>query len=319
MTPTLPPRQLASAAARTRSGWWRWAVGLGLLALLAAAIGWRELEAVLLVASPRWLALLAVVSLLWLVLGACNVWLLLRKLEPVRFVAFLQVYLESWLLSLVLPGQLGDASQVLLLRRTGVPARKSGAAYLVDKLVSVLWLGAVSTVGVALYTPYRAALWLLSLSAVCVLALVLVRLVGRAQGPTQGWTWRVRKLWDSTLDQIHIFRHHPGSIALNLGLTMIKWALSTVLYIAAFRAVRTAIGLGPAATIPFISSLVGYIPVTVAGAGTMEMTAMALFGRLGVPSASVLAAYLLLRAAIILVALLGWAALRSPVLARGRP
>lgn len=277
--------------------------------MLVAVAGPHRLAAVLTIVSPSWFGLVFVGAVLWLLLGASNVWLLLRRLEMVPFAPFLRSYLESWLLSLLLPGQLGDASQVLLLKRAGVPVDKSGAAYILDKAISLLWLGAVSTVGIVLYARFPARTWVLSIVLGGLLAVIVGWGVARGVPHSKGWAARVRSVWTSIVAQILGFRRYPGSIAVNFGLTVLKWVVNTALYVAAFRAVSIAIALGSAATIPFMSSLVGYVPVTVAGAGTMELTAIVLFGRQGIAAATVLSVYLLLRMTMVIAAVVTVAAL----------
>jgi uncharacterized membrane protein YbhN (UPF0104 family) len=91
-------------------------------------------------------------------------------------------------------------------------------------------------------------------------------------------------------------------LAVNLGITIVKWLTLTVAYAWALRAFGFEAPVFAAATIPVISSLVGYVPVSVGGLGTTEWTAVALFGRVGVPEATVLAVYLFLRAVLIVLA-----------------
>jgi uncharacterized membrane protein YbhN (UPF0104 family) len=104
---------------------------------------------------------------------------------------------------------------------------------------------------------------------------------------------------------------------MNLGLTTVKWALMTASYWFALRAFGAVVPVSAAATIPVMSSLVGYLPVSVGGLGTSEWTAIALFGRVGAPEAAVLATYLFLRAVLIALAAVvfaakGHVALREP-------
>ncbi len=78
-----------------------------------------------------------------------------------------------------------------------------------------------------------------------------------------------------------------------------RCSVRALAYWCAFRAFGAEIGVLAAGTIPFMSSLVGYIPVTVGGAGTIEWTAVALFAKVGVEGASVVSVYLLARAAVV--------------------
>jgi uncharacterized protein (TIRG00374 family) len=294
--------------------WWRWVVGVGLLVLLVTFIGANELLEIFRRASAIWIVVIVGLSFAWLFLGAFNVWLLLRRLTAVRLGTFLGVYVTSWATSLVLPGQLGDASQVLLLRRHGVPAASSSAAYLADKIISLSWLVVVAAYGVGRYTT--------SVTGYVLVAFPLVVIVGAVVGSalllrTPLKLGRVldrgREVIRRVAEQLMIFRRHLGTVVLNVSLTLVKWVLMASLYLAAFHAVGTTVTFEAAATIPVMSSLVGYIPVTVGGAGTMEWTAVVLFRRVGLEGAVVLSAYILLRVVLILGALALLAAARDRI------
>jgi uncharacterized protein (TIRG00374 family) len=113
---------------------------------------------------------------------------------------------------------------------------------------------------------------------------------------------RIRAALNRVTGQLAVFVREPGLLSVNAGITVMKWGLVSLSYYCAFRAFGVDVPVTAAATIPTISSLVGYVPVSVAGLGTMELTGMALFGRLGVPEPVVLAVYVFLRAVLILLA-----------------
>jgi uncharacterized membrane protein YbhN (UPF0104 family) len=240
----------------------------------------------------------------WLLLGALNVWLLLRRLVPVKPELFARAYVASWAASLVIPGQLGDVTQVMLLRRAGVPAASSAAAYLLDKVVSLGWLALVAGYGIGRYTHHHPAVWLIAALAVACSAAVALILLLRLRREMPGWLQRVHSAARRAASQLVEFRAQPLAVATNFMVTVVKWLFTTALYLAAFRAVGVRLSFEAAATIPVMSSLVGYVPLTVAGVGSMELTAVVLFGTLGLAPATVLSAYLLLRAILVLVAVL---------------
>jgi uncharacterized membrane protein YbhN (UPF0104 family) len=251
-------------------------------------------------ASPAWVGAVALLACAWLLLGALNVWLLLRRLVPVTPQLFGRAYVGGWAASLVIPGQLGDVTQVVLLRRAGVPAASSAAAYLLDKLISLAWLLLVAAYGVGRYTHYHPVVWLLAALVVAASTAVALTLLVRLRPGTPAWLTRALSAATRALSQVMRFRAYPALVVTNFLLTVVKWLFTTALYLAAFRAVGTPVGLEAAATIPVMSSLVGYLPLTVAGIGSMELTGVVLFGTLGVAKANVLSAYLLLRGVLVL-------------------
>ncbi|MDA8019984.1 MAG: flippase-like domain-containing protein [Thermoanaerobaculia bacterium] len=278
---------------------WRLVVGLGLLGSLVHVVGPGELLAVFSRASPGLLFLLVVLLAVWLLLGAANVWILLRSLKEIPFLVFLRVYAVSWATSLLLPGQLGDSTQVLFLRRYDVPMASSGAAYLIDKALSLFWMLAVAAAGLGHYASFPWT-WIAGLMVAGVIGVVSTyglwrSFSRRSWGRLESARIRISRL----AAQGATFRHRRGVLMLNSSNTILKWVLLTWIYQVAFAAFDQEIGWFHAATYPVVSSLVGYLPITAGGAGTMEWTAVALFGSLGVPAVDVLAAYLVLRAILI--------------------
>jgi uncharacterized protein (TIRG00374 family) len=280
-------------------------VGAGLLFLLTAVIGPRELLNTFRRATPVWLALVVGLSFAWLSLGALNVWILLRRLATVSFGTFYGVYITSWGISLLLPGQLGDATQVILLRQFAVPAVSSSASYLVDKAATLTWLVLVAAYGISRYASTFEIWCLVSLTGFLALgAIVGVAILRRVAVESQGRVSHLKGIVDRLLDQLLIYRHNLGAVTLNICLTIVRWIVMALLYLAAFHAFGSPINFEAAATIPVMSSLVGHIPVTVGGAGTMEWTAVLLFKQVGVDNSSVFSVYLLLRSVLIVTALL---------------
>lgn len=308
MTPAA--RDAATAAQRAKDGkdwwsWWRMAVGVGLLVALLILVGPEQVLAILGRIRLGWALAVAAVSLVWLCMGALNVWILLRRLVPVSLSDFLGVWVTSWATSLVIPGQLGDATQVVLLRRWRVDMSRSGAAYLVDKAISFGWMMIVASWAVALYVPSIRRWWLL-LAPAAVLAVLaagcyLVHHLPVRQG---GGVARLQRFAANLRTQAQSLRRWPGTLTLNAVLTVVKWAAMAAVYLLAFRAFGAVVTPLAAATIPVVASLVGYLPVTVGGAGTMEWTAVALFGGLGVDAPTVVVVYLFIRVLLIAGALL---------------
>jgi len=274
----------------------RWGIAIGLVAALFRLARPTDLVALLRTVALLDIALLIAVSGCWLLLGGCNVYLLLGT-DRLPVSRFLPHYLSAWAASTLLPGQLGDATLVVWLRDEGVPLSRSAAAYLVDKALSLAWLLLVAAAGVLLVLP-ESARWIVPLLALAGALAIFV--LGR-----RFRAWVVAKVaprgvgLQNLIAELGRLRRTPWRIALNLAITIVKWALTTSLYWIAFRAVGEPQALVAVATLPFASSMVGYLPISVGGLGTMEWSAVALFGRLGASAAAVIAVYLLLRGVLV--------------------
>ena len=274
----------------------RWGLSLGLLAALLLWAGPGRILAVGRQLDPTWVAVVVLTSLAQLALGALNVWLLLRALQPLAFRDYAPAYLVGWGVGLFFPGPLGDASQILVLRRQGRDVAELAAAYLVDKAITLTFLSLVALAGVARLLPLQ-ALWQ-ALAAWALLAALaggsFWALARTPDGP--GQIARAGRFARELVKELRRLRGRKRQLLLNLALTVLKWGVLTVCYLAAFRAVAVALSPGAAATIPFMSTLVGYLPISAGGVGIVEWSAVGLFAREGVTEEAVVAVYLLLRA-----------------------
>jgi uncharacterized protein (TIRG00374 family) len=289
-------QETATTDRSTKTRWLRWALACILLTALFAVAGPGEIVRVLKEIRPTWALATVVLSYVLVLLAGLNVWLLLRTLERVRAGVFFPIFLSGWAMSLVLPGQLGDASQVILLKRRGVRIARSGAAYFLDKGITLLFLLGVASYGTSIYIMEFSGyvLWLLPATVLSGFA-VLLLIMDRVPPPRQGFP---RRLYDSILEfrnNLLSYRKRWGLLLLNVCITIVKWVFLVACYLSAFLAFAETIPLKAAATIPVMSTLIGYIPVSVGGVGTVEWSAVYLFGREGLTGATVLTVYLFLR------------------------
>jgi uncharacterized membrane protein YbhN (UPF0104 family) len=303
---TPPAAQFPAWSSGARLGYgrkWRWVVVLVLVPALVWFAGPQQVWRTVRGAEPTWALAATTILVPWFLLGILNVWVLLRRLAPIPFRTFAAVYVQSWTSGLLLPGQLGDATQVWLLRRHGVPMSFSSAAYAADKAVSLGFMLVVATSGAALYgfggTRWRPVVFVMGSAIVAASVGVLLFSGVVNRGPSS----RVGRGLGHVKSALSVFAREHRLLSLNLGITVLKWMLMVAAYACAFRAFGPPVSLSAVATIPAMSSLVGHIPVSVGGLGTSEWTAVGLFGRLGVPEAIVLSAYLLLRASGALIAI----------------
>jgi uncharacterized protein (TIRG00374 family) len=274
----------------------QWTLSLLLLSALIIYVGPAGLVSVLGDVRPLWVIAVVVASFALVLLGATNVWILLKAFSQIEFGAFFHAYVSGWAVGLVVPGQVGDASQVLVLKRYGVFYSEGAAAYVLDKAVSLLLLLVVAFVGIARYVPQFNLL-----SAAIVVAVLLSLGVGalvgvRQLGDRSGFAGRVIAFVKNFSSRLLLFRHKLPHVALNVLLTAVKWSVLAVCYVFAFRALATSLLFIPAATIPIMSTLVGYLPISAGGIGAVEVSAVYLFGLEGVQEQVVVGAYLLLRA-----------------------
>lgn len=269
-------------------------IAISLLIILFAVIGIDNILRTLREINLLWGALVALCLCLLFFLGALNVWILLRALRPIPLADFVVAYSYSWAVSLISPGQAGDASLILFMRRYDVPLRQSGAAYTLDKAITVLLFGVVACVGafVAIeeFKALRLPFLVFGLSIVAgalVTAFVFSKFpAGTGERPSR---------WGRFRRELDTFREKWHVLLLNFGMTTLKWMVVSLTYWLAFRSFGVPVAWRDIAVIPIMATLVGYIPISLAGIGTVEVTAVFLFGKVGIEQPAVVSTYLLLR------------------------
>jgi len=284
-------------------------IAVSLLIILFAVIGLDSILRTLREINLMWGALVALCLCILFFLGALNVWILLRALRPIPLADFVVAYSYSWAVSLISPGQAGDASLILFMRRYDVPLRQSGAAYTLDKAITVLLFGVVACVGafVAIeeFKVLRLPFLVFGLSIV---AGALVTALVFSKFPAG--TGERRSRWSRFKQELDTFREKWHVLLLNFGMTTLKWMVVSLTYWLAFRSFGVPVEWRDIAVIPIVATLVGYIPVSLAGIGTVEVTAVFLFGKVGIEQPAVVSTYLLLRTMQFSLAILLLGALR---------
>jgi len=94
---------------------------------------------------------------------------------------------------------------------------------------------------------------------------------------------------------IFFAKHHPFLLLINFLLTLLKLGLVMFCYHAMLTALDYTLSVWKVGLAALASGIVGYIPVSIQGLGTVEAVALLNFKTLGVNSADVLVCYLLLR------------------------
>ncbi len=225
--------------------------------------------------------------------GAFNLWILINRSFKISYPAFLMQYIYPYFLALFIPGQLGDVSLVVLLKKKhGVPMKSTAAAYTADKLITLVVYVLASSVGIYLYLPHRMRLIIFLLAFVCTIFLsLLIAIKFFPAGYMNTIFGRVRRM----LDEIALYRNDFSLVALNLLSTILKWLVMGAGFYFIFRSFGTSIPFISGLTIPVMASFIGYIPISVGGIGTLEALAVYLFSLAEVDKVIVLNVYIFSR------------------------
>ena len=292
-----------SSTFRILRPWATLAIGLCVLAL---GIHWVGLDAVgkALAAqtTPRMaLALAAIVA--GTILGAWNCYRIAELKPHLTFRSFLPVYWRAWAIGLTVPGQVGDIVSTLwqLRHRTGSLAFVAGRL-IADKLITialVLLLASSLPAALGLLMFPASLLVPLATGLVLIFGVALARWLGRGGPPsedTSGWRAKVALV-------VRAANVPPPLLAVNATVTLAKTLLTGVAYWAVLSTVGTHLSEFPTVlAISQSAGLVAYVPVSFNGIGTVEFSAIHLFGIAGYAAPHVLASYVFLRVASLIAA-----------------
>lgn len=281
----------------------RCGVAIALIAFLVFSIGIGEIvDAFTRIRPALGLATMCCLFVLF-ILGGLNIWVLLRSRTPIALSSYSRVYAYSWIAALITPGQAGDVSLIPFLKKHDVPYSRTSAAYLIDKAITLCLFTMISGYGVYKYIPKLRGkyVYVFLVLLICFsIGLVSLKRGNRRREPIT----RLRERLDEMIGEILSFKARPGILLLNIYLTILKWLVTGLGFYLAFKSFRVAVAWEAAAVLPILSGLIGYIPVSVAGLGTVEATAVYVFSKAGVEKSAVLSVYILMRSLQYILALL---------------
>lgn len=281
-----------------RRGKWfliRLLVAIILFLVLIFSVGLQELlmtiEHVRLI--PALGVLLTLIALFFI--GAFNVWLLLHSLVDVRFSVFLRMYACSWAMSLFSPGQTGDVSLIFFMKRYGVSYLQTSTAYLVDKIITLSLFLIVSLWGVIHYST-NIKVDFIKVVFYLILAIIVALFLYRSFFSQMRCFVRVNNIIKELCCSFRLLANQWSVVLLNFFLTLMKWLVVSLGFYLGFLSFSVSTFWPDIGVIPILSTLVGYIPVSISGIGTVEITAVYFFGQVGIGKAVVLSTYLFIRA-----------------------
>jgi uncharacterized protein (TIRG00374 family) len=273
----------------------RFSVALLLISYLIHSAGLSKLFATFGNLNPLAVIATVISSMFFLFLGAINIWLLLRAMHSIPFFKFMKSYIFSYSVNLFTPGQIGDASLGLFLKKQGVPYSQSTVAYSIDKGITALILFSIAGVGVKMFLPQVNLKWLIILPMAAVSLILAVGSGIWLIRWNSSFLRRLQGLLKNAILELTIFKDKWYLIAVNLCLTVAKWLVMSLTFYLGFYCLGVSIKWPEISIIPATSTIAAYVPISIGGLGTVEYLAIYLFSLIAVDEVKVLGAYLFLR------------------------
>ena len=293
---------------RGHLGWTvRLLVGIGMVVLVVRSVNVSQFGAVLV--APNWLPLAGMVAaaLVFVLLGAVNIWIMLSAVAPVQFVTLLRYFLVATAFGTFTPAAVGDFSLAGFLRRETIPVHRGLSAMLVDRGIT-LALHAVVFLPLTLLLVLSTTQWLWLPAGVAVGAVILMALNVVPGFRRLVLSGMVRpclpQLEDFLRSCSDLLRFHPMHLLANVAVTIVRSVVAGVVIELALLAAGTWTNFLWVVVVTNSLSLLNFIPISLGGVGVYEGGAVAVFSRLGLSRERVFAAFVFHRAYIIVLALL---------------
>lgn len=240
-------------------------------------------------------------------LGSLNLYILFRPFLDITFPRFCCSYFKAFTAGLLMPGQFGDASIVLFMNSKELNYSRTFSVYVWDKYITLVFYLGIVFIFVSEIMNYSD--WVpiaVMIGAGCVL-FVLIYIITKFAlfRAVNGWIGRlVRFIHNSAVEIMSYAKFHPFRLMINGVLTCFKLFFVMLCYHFILAALGYDLSIVSVGISSIASSVVAYLPISLHGVGTVEATAMWVFGRLNVSSVDVLSGFLLLRLSIYTLALI---------------
>ncbi|MEW5692975.1 MAG: lysylphosphatidylglycerol synthase transmembrane domain-containing protein [Candidatus Hydrogenedentota bacterium] len=238
-----------------------------------------------------------IVNVVYFLIGAVNQWVLFMPFQKLKLVDFSHEYFTSILIGALTPGQIGEATIAMLLKKYNVPPTQSIGILGIDKLSAFIVSLIISLIGILIYDFPSAFKQITS----CVIALFFILLTLILSAPVRKYIryilekHRIETVID-TLDSLpFLMRYHKRILVYNFLLKLIRAIIITIrVYFA-----LTMFGISPTLTDIFflhtISRVASIIPITINNIGVLEIAMIYFFKKAKIDSAVIICSMIVTR------------------------
>jgi len=217
-------------------------------------------------------------------LGAVNIWLLTSKLnKKISFQNIFKYSLLGWAFSNFLPGKIGDFSLIYFLKKEGMELGETTAIVIINRILTVFTLFVIAIIGFFFFFDLKTTIYLILI--IIVILFVFIFLFISKSGRSFIKKIVLRKLADKFhgfFTTIRFFLKKEKKImALNCGITLMKWIISGVLFYFYFLSFQvSAISVFYIIIITATVIIVSLIPISAGGLGFREGAAVYLYDKI---------------------------------------
>ena len=208
--------------------------------------------------------------------------------KRVKFTKIVRYYLISWAVGQFTPGNLGELSIIFFLNKEkGMKIGKTSAISIADKIITFTLIFIIGVIALFFYLPIKEAIYLSLIIAIIGVLLLLFALNTKTRGIITRRIFRknhhIIDLFDKDIKTF--FFKRKKEVALNFGVTIIRWAILFAGVWLLFYATGAKVNFFHITGIMSLNTLVSLIPISVSGLGIREASGVYLFKTIGIPLA----------------------------------
>jgi len=219
--------------------------------------------------------------------------ILLDHITNKRFCRLIRYYFLCWALGSFIPGKMGQLLIIPLLKDDGISVGQSTAVLIMDKLITFLVLSIMTIMALLIFFPFVSSKYLIVIIVVGFIISLFLFLSNTGRMFIKNYILRKYSILFKGFHKnlIKLMLKYPFSIFLNTALTLAKMILSALILYMIFVAFHYPIGFYEIFFITPVGMIVSLIPIGLNGLGIRELSVVALYGYLGVPSNIVISTY----------------------------
>jgi uncharacterized membrane protein YbhN (UPF0104 family) len=257
---------------------------------LASAFEWRAILGILRQADPRWLALAGLTIVAQFLIRTLRWGVMLRRVNSAM--SFAEIYFVTVIsitISLMTPGQSGEAVKVELLRKHGLIGRLPGyVSFMIERLVDLLVLVLLGLAGLLSRAQAEDERRRLLPGLIGLFALISVILLVLWRVPIGGrlGAW---------IDRLRSAAGDAATLAKVVALTVLAWTNVVVAWHFCLMSIGVKISLAQTLSLIAVVTLGGLLSLLPSGVGVAEVLTAVVLQRRGVAVAPAQAGALILR------------------------
>ena len=269
-------------------------ISIILLTFVIVKVGLEEIIGTFLSMDLKYIPLILVIYFISVILGAFNIYLLLKKINvKLNFLIILKYHLLSWSVGLFMPGKIGEFSIIYLLRKEGIHYGKGFAIAFLDKFITLFTLLLFSFIGFIVFFGIDYGFYIL----LAILTLILLAFILTSSFGSKIIKFIFRKyssyfeVFRDTFKEFFI--KHKMNLFINFLITILKWFLASIVVLFIFFSFGYSANIFLITLISMSLIIINLVPITFHGLGLKELAAVYLYGLIGIPGEISVATYLI--------------------------